>query len=175
MSAFSAWSESLAGLAGDSIVLVLVVKWTVMLALAWLAHGMLAGRNPRWRVALWRTTVVGRRDWCAFLSSAPPIVKYRLAPAGAAAVEAVQSVSIAPARKDRGATAAVSAWESIEAIDGAPASTAPAWTEGGNHPGFDIARREPVPSVPARDPGVRWGAGADSWIGVDLADRCRSS
>ena len=34
-----------------SIELVLIVKWTAVLALAWLTHGMLAGRNPRgaWR------------------------------------------------------------------------------------------------------------------------------
>ena len=73
MNALSAWSQSVAGLAVDSIVLVLVVKWTAVLAMAWLVHGMLAGRNPRWRVTLWRTTVVGIA-LVALLSSAPPIV-----------------------------------------------------------------------------------------------------
>ena len=73
MNALSAWSQSVAGLAVDSIVLVLVVKWTAVFAMAWLVLGMLAGRNPRWRAALWRTTVVGIA-LVALLSSAPPIV-----------------------------------------------------------------------------------------------------
>jgi hypothetical protein len=73
MNALSAWSQSVVGLAVDSIVLVLVVKWTVVLAMAWLVHGMLAGRNPHRRVAPWRTTVVGIALG-ALLSSAPLIV-----------------------------------------------------------------------------------------------------
>ncbi len=80
MSAFSAWCQSIAGLIGESIVLVLVAKWTVLLVVAWLAHGMLAGCNPRWRVALWRATSVGV-VLVAVLSWAPPIVEYRFAPA----------------------------------------------------------------------------------------------
>jgi hypothetical protein len=41
-------------LGGDSFVVVLVSKWTVLLAVAWLVHAILSGRNPRWRVALWQ-------------------------------------------------------------------------------------------------------------------------
>ena len=78
MSLFATSLDFLAVLGGDSIGLVLIAKWTVVLALAWLAHGLLAGRNPRWRVALWRLAVVGKRP-VAILSSVPPIVTYRSA------------------------------------------------------------------------------------------------
>ena len=144
MSAFAAWSESIAGLAGDSIVLVLVAKWTVVLVMAWLAHATFAGGNPRWRVALWRATVVGV-GLVALLSSAPPIVKYRLAPTGATAVQIVRSAAIAPAGKDRAVHEAVSVRDSIEAIDRAPALIAPAWTDGGTHSASISQGAEPVP------------------------------
>ena len=163
MSAFAAWSESFAGLAGDSIVLTLVAKWTVLLAIAWIAHGMLAGRNPRWRVALWHATV-GGIGLVAFLSSAPPIVKYRLAPPGATTVQIVRSASIAAAGEDRAPKAAVAARDSIEAIDRTPPSTTPAWTEGGTHIALKSQRAEPVPSASAEGAGAGWGAGVDSWI-----------
>jgi len=29
-------------------------KWTVLLALAWTAHGLLRSRDARWRLILWR-------------------------------------------------------------------------------------------------------------------------
>ena len=76
MSLFATWLEFFAGLLDASIGLVLIVKWTAVLALAWLAHGMLAGRNPRWRVALWRSAIVGLA-LVAVLSLAPPIVTYQ--------------------------------------------------------------------------------------------------
>jgi beta-lactamase regulating signal transducer with metallopeptidase domain/thiol-disulfide isomerase/thioredoxin len=57
---------------------VLVARWTLLLALAWLAHAALAGCNPRWRVALWRGAMLGFA-LVAALSMAPPIVTYRLA------------------------------------------------------------------------------------------------
>ena len=76
MSLFATWLESSAALPDASIGLVLIVKWTAVLALAWLAHGMLAGRNPRWRVALWRSAIVGLA-LVALLSLVPPIVTYQ--------------------------------------------------------------------------------------------------
>ena len=41
------WGYSLAG------------RWTALLILAWGVHVALAGRNPRWRVLLWRSAAVG--------------------------------------------------------------------------------------------------------------------
>jgi beta-lactamase regulating signal transducer with metallopeptidase domain/thiol-disulfide isomerase/thioredoxin len=161
MSAFVARSGSVAGLAGDSIVLVLVVKWMVVLAVAWLAHGMLAGRNPRWRVALWRTTVVGIA-LVAFLSSAPPIVEYRFAPAKPPMIEVVRSVKVAPAGADRAAPEAVSVRKSIEAIDPGPATARVVHTGGGIQPASKSPGAESAPSASS---GARWGAGAGSRIG----------
>lgn len=37
----------------------ILVKATVLLALAWLVHFALRGRNPRWRVVLWRAVFAG--------------------------------------------------------------------------------------------------------------------
>jgi peroxiredoxin len=34
-------------------------RWTALLILAWVVHAALAGRNPRWRVLLWRSAAVG--------------------------------------------------------------------------------------------------------------------
>ncbi len=76
MSLYATWSEFSAGLPDASLGLVLIVKWTAVLTLAWLAHGMLAGRNPRWRVAIWRSAVVGLA-LVTVLSMAPPIVAYQ--------------------------------------------------------------------------------------------------
>ena len=73
MSAPSHWAGSLAGLADGSIGSMLVAKWTLLLALAWLAHAALAGRNPRWRVALWRGAMLGVGLIVAF-AHVPPIV-----------------------------------------------------------------------------------------------------
>ncbi len=76
----------------SSIGLMLTIKWTVVLALAWLAHALLARRNPRWRVALWRTAMVGLL-LVAMLSEVPPIVTYRLVPRVQPLIEAVPTVS----------------------------------------------------------------------------------
>ena len=83
MSAFSAWCQAIARPVGDSTVLLLVAKWTVLLTMTWLAHAMLARGNPRWRVALWRASLAGVA-LVAVLSWAPPVVKYSFAPKGPA-------------------------------------------------------------------------------------------
>ena len=77
MSLLATWPELSARLLHDSIGAVLVAKWTVVLALAWLANAVLAGRNPRWRVAIWRLAFVGLA-MVAVLSATPPMVTYRL-------------------------------------------------------------------------------------------------
>jgi beta-lactamase regulating signal transducer with metallopeptidase domain len=52
----------------------LLVRWTVLLALAWVAHAALARRNPRWRVVLWRAALVGLAAIGLF-AFAPPVVR----------------------------------------------------------------------------------------------------
>jgi beta-lactamase regulating signal transducer with metallopeptidase domain/peroxiredoxin len=79
MNVFSTGSEFSTSFVDAAIGLVLLVKWTAVLVLAWLAHGLLARRNPRWRVALWRTALVGLA-LVAVLSGIPPIVTYPLVP-----------------------------------------------------------------------------------------------
>ncbi len=39
--------------------IIILVKVTVLLALAWLAHLILKRANPRWRMLLWRGTAIG--------------------------------------------------------------------------------------------------------------------
>lgn len=46
-------------LGGPSVWLTLLGKITVLLAAAWMAHWLLLGRNPRWRVMLWRSVMAG--------------------------------------------------------------------------------------------------------------------
>ncbi len=79
MTVFSIVFDAVAHLANGPTGLVLIAKWTLLLALAWLAHAALAGRNPRWRVALWRGAMLGIA-MIAVLAMIPPIVKYPLIP-----------------------------------------------------------------------------------------------
>jgi len=73
-----AWAM-LARLAGAPVAVVLVAKWTALLGLAWMAHRALAGRNPRWRVMLWRGAIAGVGLVVA-LSCVPPVVRWPVAP-----------------------------------------------------------------------------------------------
>src|SRR5260370_8450261 len=108
MSQFSTrWSEFYAGLPDASIGLVLILKWTAVLALAWLAHGSLARRNPRWRVALWRLAIVGLAG-VMVLSTAPPIVTYQSVPRDQPSAELAQNAPTAPAVEAQGPPAIIS-------------------------------------------------------------------
>jgi beta-lactamase regulating signal transducer with metallopeptidase domain/thiol-disulfide isomerase/thioredoxin len=74
MSLPSNWAGLLASPVDAPVELVLIAKWTLLLALTWLAHSALARCNPRWRVALWRGAVLGV-GLVAALAAAPPIVR----------------------------------------------------------------------------------------------------
>jgi len=52
-------------------------RWTALLILAWLAHLVLAKRDPRWRVLVWRSAAAGLAT-IVILTVAPPIVTWRL-------------------------------------------------------------------------------------------------
>ena len=52
-------------------------RWTALLILAWGVHVALAGRNPRWRVLVWRSAAAGLAT-IVILTVAPPIVTWRL-------------------------------------------------------------------------------------------------
>ena len=52
MSPFLPLFESLTSVLVGSIALTLALKWTVVLALAWMIHTSLSRSNPRWRVLL---------------------------------------------------------------------------------------------------------------------------
>jgi beta-lactamase regulating signal transducer with metallopeptidase domain len=79
----------LAGALGADAAFVVVVigKATVLLALTWAAHAALTGRNPRWRVDLWRCVTVGLVV-IGGLALAPPILTWRL--------ERSEAVSLVP-------------------------------------------------------------------------------
>jgi hypothetical protein len=76
----SAWS-----VLNGSAAAALVARWTALLALAWFAHRALAGRNPRWRVALWRAAVVGLAG-VGLLTLAPPVLTVPVVPAAVTVV-----------------------------------------------------------------------------------------
>ncbi len=81
MNAATIGSNLLAILAEPGGLAALVARWTVLLASAWLAHALLARRNPRWRVLVWRGTIIGL-ILVAVLSARPPIVSLPVAPSG---------------------------------------------------------------------------------------------
>ena len=56
---------------------VVLGKATALLALAWAVHAALAGKNPQWRVGLWRSVTVGLAVICG-LVLAPPFLIWRL-------------------------------------------------------------------------------------------------
>jgi beta-lactamase regulating signal transducer with metallopeptidase domain/peroxiredoxin len=136
-------SNAIAGWVDSPIVLVLAAKWTVILGLAWLAHGLLAGQNPRWRVTLWRWAMIGV-VLIAVLSLAPPIVRYPLAPRGPAVVDLDQGIPTMPVRPDRRSPEAIAARAPTGAIDARPASSPAAGIAGVTNPVAASRRAEPV-------------------------------
>lgn len=68
---------SLTDLASAPSEVILVAKCTILLAVAWILHGALAGQNPRARVLLWRATMVGVVA-LPMLACLPPLLTWRL-------------------------------------------------------------------------------------------------
>jgi beta-lactamase regulating signal transducer with metallopeptidase domain/protocatechuate 3,4-dioxygenase beta subunit/peroxiredoxin len=78
MNTLATWVEMASSLSSVTrTALALLVKLTAVLSLAWIAHVCLANQNPRWRVAMWRATIVGVPA-IMILSLFPPIVTWRL-------------------------------------------------------------------------------------------------
>src|ERR1035437_9336649 len=92
-STFLTWT--VARLAGAPLLTALLFKATALLALAWELHAGLAGRNPRWRVALWRGTAVALAVLPTMVL-APPFVVWRL-PGPTPAPVATANDKVAPA------------------------------------------------------------------------------
>src|SRR4051812_21649482 len=86
----------------------LVARWTALLALAWFGHWALAGRNPRWRVALWRAAMVGIAG-VGLLTLAPPVLTIPVVPAAGTAVVPSEMAPSMPRLRDTriGSTAPV--------------------------------------------------------------------
>ena len=70
-------------------------RWTALLILAWVAHLVLAKRDPRWRVLVWRSAAVGLAT-IVILTAAPPIVTWRLPYAESIVVPVASSESVVP-------------------------------------------------------------------------------
>ena len=58
----------------------LLTKATILLAVAWCAHGLLDSANPRWRVLLWRSVGVGM-VLLMVLTMSPPLLHWGVLPA----------------------------------------------------------------------------------------------
>lgn len=74
----------------------LAAKLTALLGVAWLGHRALTGRNPRWRVALWRGSIAGLA-LIAALSCGPPLVRWPIAAEARLAVGSPRPGPVAPA------------------------------------------------------------------------------
>src|ERR1700679_1716206 len=70
-------------------------RWTALLILAWVAHLVLAKRDPRWRVLVWRSAAVGLATIVVF-TAVPPIVTWRLPRAESVIVPVASSESVVP-------------------------------------------------------------------------------
>ena len=70
-------------------------RWTALLIFAWVAHLVLAKRDPRWRVLVWRSAAVGLAT-IVILTAAPPFVTWRLPRGESIAVGAASLESVAP-------------------------------------------------------------------------------
>ena len=70
-------------------------RWTALLILAWVVHLVLAKRDPRWRVLVWRSAAVGLAT-IVILTAAPPIVTWRLPCAESIVVPEASSESVVP-------------------------------------------------------------------------------
>ena len=70
-------------------------RWTALLILAWVVHLVLAKRDPRWRVLVWRSAAVGLAT-IVILTAAPPIVTWRLPCAESIVVPVASSESVVP-------------------------------------------------------------------------------
>jgi beta-lactamase regulating signal transducer with metallopeptidase domain/protocatechuate 3,4-dioxygenase beta subunit len=73
----------------------LAARWTALLILAWVAHLVLAKRDPRWRVLVWRSAAVGFAT-IVILKATPPIVTWRLPRAESMVVPVAASESVVP-------------------------------------------------------------------------------
>ena len=156
--------SAIAGWVDIPIGLVLAAKWTVILGLAWLAHGLLAGQNPRWRVTLWRGAMIGV-VLIAVLSLAPPIVKYPLAPRGLAVVDLPRGIPTTQAWPDRVAPEGIAARAPTVSIDAKPASSPVVRIAGLTTPVGAVRRAEPAPPVPEEARGSRVKVRAVEWLG----------
>jgi hypothetical protein len=75
-------------------------RFTALLILAWVAHRVIAKRDPRWRVLVWRSAAVGLAT-IVVLTAAPPIVTWRLPRAESIVVPAASSESVVPVADPR--------------------------------------------------------------------------
>jgi hypothetical protein len=157
MSAFSIMSEAGVGS-------VLVAKWTLLLALAWLAHAALAGRNPRWRVALWRGAMLGV-GLTAAMALIPPIVRVPVAPAPQPAfAESHEPIASQHGFEPAPRTIIVTAFEPPRSPRSEPGpSLAPT-----SRPAEAVAPSMPIPSPASLRPAESWlpyaTRLADSWV-----------
>jgi beta-lactamase regulating signal transducer with metallopeptidase domain len=156
MSRFAVWLDFFAAWIDASIGLVLVVKWTVVLALAWLAHGILAGWNPRWRVMLWRSAVVGLALVTVLSTTVPPIVTFQSGPRDQPSVDLARTAPASRAIKGRGAPAIIPQRETpvpIRPVAAVSSSVVP------------IRHDEPRPAPAAAEAqGSPWGACIGPWL-----------
>jgi beta-lactamase regulating signal transducer with metallopeptidase domain/protocatechuate 3,4-dioxygenase beta subunit/peroxiredoxin len=159
MSPFSPLFESRTSLMGGSIALTLVLKWTAVLAPAWMIHASSSRCNPRWRVLLWRATVAGLAV-VAISSWAPPIVEYCFTDRGSTAIDVARSQPSVLAEKDRKKPEVLGVSVSAEAANPPPSLVLDAATTNQSDSAQTSPGLEPVPTV--RE--TRWDRRLSYWL-----------
>ena len=82
--------HAFAELVGNELPLAIVVRITIVLAVAWTCDAALRRANPRWRIFAWRATAVGIVVVAA-MSCRPPAITLALLPTGPAAIKNVET------------------------------------------------------------------------------------
>ncbi len=144
-------------------VILLIARWSVLLSLAWFTHAALVGRNPRWRVALWRAVTIGMIA-VPLLAPVPPLVQWQLP----AAARVDDSPTFA-ATKDRAKNVPGRGFHEISGLDGQGVPVVDSAPE----PASDVAASSSLPVHIIRSPGNKQPASSAeslsrvrSWFGV---------
>jgi beta-lactamase regulating signal transducer with metallopeptidase domain len=140
----------------------LMTKVSILLALAWCAHGLLRRANPRWRVLLWRSTGIGTLLLIA-LAASPPIVSWSILP------PATESLAPQPTHALGPSTEAAHAESTGTAFAGSPLPTDQGSQKGHAAPLLsysdqpsatsELDSHKPLPTVSPTTPPPGWSRG----------------
>jgi hypothetical protein len=133
--------HAFAELVENELTLAIVVRITIVLAVAWTCDAALRRANPRWRIFAWRATAVGIIVVAA-MSCRPPAITLALLPTGPAPIENIESAEPSSPHRPLGVAIASSSPD------------APQLTNPPALPSASIAKRDAPPIVDGEKSGA---------------------